>query len=106
MSSTIKDENEEQLQIIKDNLMLDAAQMKIFGIQNAELLGKSETEVEDIFISKAIEMEKHYLESRKFLNMIDANRHNSKLISNISGLLEHKPEVFKSFGPEQGSVIT
>jgi hypothetical protein len=92
LSSTISDQNEEQLSMIKENLMLDAIQMKVFEIKNAELLGRSESEVEDIFINKAIEMEDKYLKSRKFLNMIEAKRHESQLISNISGLLEHKPE--------------
>ena len=83
--------------------MLDAIQLKVFGIQNAELLGKSQTEVEDIFINKAIEMEDKYLKSRKFLNMIEAKRNESKLISNISGVLEHKPEIAHNQGLDSGT---
>ena len=98
LSSTISDENEDELNIIKENLMLDTTQMKIFEIQNVELLGRSETEVEDIFLSKAIEMEKNYFKSRKFFNMIEAKRQDSQLISSISGLLEHKPETAKKLG--------
>lgn len=104
LSTTINDENEEQLSIIKENLMLDAIQLKVFGIRNIELLGRSKTEVEDIFINKAIEMENKYLKSRKFLNMIEAKRNESQLISNISGLLEHKSETTKNQGQEPSTI--
>lgn len=103
LSSTISDENEEKLNLIKEKLMLDAIQLKVFGIQNVELLGKSEAEVEDIFISKAIEMEDQYLKSRKFLSMIEAKRNESQLISNISGVLEHKPETADNQGVDSGA---
>lgn len=104
LSATINDENEEQLSIIKEKLMLDAIQLKVFEVKNVELLGRSKTEVEDIFINKAIEMEDKYLKSRKFLNMIEAKRHESQLISNISGLLEHKSETTKNQGQEPSKI--
>jgi len=100
LSSTINDVNEEQLSIIKENLKLDAIQMKVFEIKNVDLLGRSKSEVEDIFINKAIEMEDKYLKSRKFLNMIETKRHDSPLISNISGLLDYKPELDNKQGIE------
>ena len=104
LSSTISDQNEEQLSKIKEKLMLDAIQMKVFGIKNVELLGKSETEVEDIFINKAIEMEDKYIKSRKFLNMIEAKSNESQLISNISGLLENKPETSNNQAQDSGTI--
>jgi hypothetical protein len=98
LSSTINDENFQELSKIKEKLMINAIQMKFFGIRNAELLGKSEAEIEDIFICKAIEMEENYLKSQKFLNMIEAKREESKFISNISGLLENNAEATKNYG--------
>jgi hypothetical protein len=90
LSSTIKDENEEQLTFIKNKLMLDTIQMKVFEIQNETLLGKSETEIEDIFLNKAKEIESNYYKYKKFKSLIENKKNDSKLLSNISGLLEQK----------------
>ena len=90
LSSTIKDENEEHLNIIKENLKLDVTLMNFLEIQNADLYGKSENDVQDIILKKANEIEYNNYKYKKFKNLIEKKKDDSKLISNISGLLDYK----------------
>jgi hypothetical protein len=92
LSSTIKEENEHYLHQFKENWKLDSAKMLAFGVRDKDLLGKSESDISDIFLDKAQELERDAFKYMRVCKLIKQRDNDDRLLDSVAGVLEYKPD--------------
>jgi hypothetical protein len=92
LSSTIKEENERHLLQFKEYWNLDSAKMIAFDVRDKDLLGKTESEISDIFLDRAQEMERDALKYMRVRKLIVKRDHDDRLLDSIAGALEYKAD--------------
>jgi len=91
-SQTIRNENESELKSIKNQIGLTRNDMMLLSISNHELMGKSLEEIEDVINARARKIIENYSKYSELNEFVSRSDHGGKKwISNVSGLIEHKP---------------
>lgn len=88
ISSTVKEENEDNLKLIKNNFGLSTNHMELLNLSNKELLAMTELEVEDVVLKKSKNIADFHKKHNRLKKIIEQDNNNLRWISNIRGLIE------------------